>query len=63
MPQDLRSDILAFYKDLSLPIETKVHESDWARLQEELNQLETINQDLSPTGSKVSTASGLPVAK
>jgi hypothetical protein len=31
--QDLRSDILNFYQDLSLPIATKAHESDWAKLQ------------------------------
>jgi len=32
IPQDLRSDILVFYADLSLPIETKMHKADWARL-------------------------------
>jgi hypothetical protein len=47
MPQDLRSDILAFYQDLSLPIATKANESDWARLQEELNHLEAVDRDLS----------------
>src|SRR5579864_8801909 len=40
MPQDLRSDILAFYGDLSLPIATKTNEGDWTRLQEELSHLE-----------------------
>jgi hypothetical protein len=46
MPQDLRSDILVFYRDLSLPIETKVHATEWARLQVELDHLTAVNQDL-----------------
>lgn len=57
LPQDLRSDILAFYQDLSLPIATKAHESDWARLQEELSHLEAINRDLSAGRSEVSSVS------
>ena len=59
LPQDLRSDILAFYQDLSLPIATKSHESDWVRLQEELSHLASINRDLT-AGSRtaeVATAS------
>jgi len=44
LPQDLRSDILAFYQDLSLPIATKAHEADWTRLQQELNQLEAVRK-------------------
>jgi len=63
LPQDLRSDILAFYQDLSVPIATKSHEADWARLQEELSHLEAINRDLGAAGSKVSAALGPPVAK
>ena len=55
MPQDLRSDILAFYQDLSLPIATKTNESDWARLQEELIHLGAINRDLAAGNSTVST--------
>jgi hypothetical protein len=42
LPQDLRSEILTFYEDLSLPIATKANQSDWARLQEELNRLRAI---------------------
>ena len=42
LPQDLRSDILAFYRVLSLPIATKSHESDWVRIQEELSHLASI---------------------
>ena len=59
LPQDLRSDILAFYQDLSLPIATKTNESDWARLQEELTHLEAINRDLTAgsPAAKVATAS------
>ncbi len=55
MPQDLRSNILAFYQDLSLPIATKAHVSDWARLQEELNHLAAVNRDLTATSAKAST--------
>jgi hypothetical protein len=62
MPQDLRSEILAFYQDLSLPIATKASEGDWARLQGELSYLEAIDRDLSATSSKVSDAPGVPVA-
>ena len=64
LQQDLRSEILAFYRDLSLPIATKANEGDWARLQGELSHLEAINRDLSaPTSSKGSDAPGLPVTK
>jgi hypothetical protein len=63
LPQELRSDILTFYHDLSLPIATKANETDWARLQAELNQLETINRDLSAGGAKVSTALSAAVAR
>jgi len=66
MPQDLRSDILAFYGDLSQPIATKTDASDWARLQRELNRLEAVNGDLSAAGSVAAGASvpvGAPVAK
>ena len=63
MPDDLRSDILAFYQDLSLPIATKAHPSEWARVQEELNHLGDINRDLSGAGSKKSASMNEPVAK
>jgi hypothetical protein len=56
MPQDLRSDILAFYGDLSLPIATKANADDWARLQAELIHLESIDRDLAGVGSKVPVA-------
>ena len=63
MPQDLRNNILAFYKDLSLPIATKTNESEWARLQAELNHLEAINHDLTAASTKASTAPSAPVLK
>jgi hypothetical protein len=63
MPQDLRNNILAFYKDLSLPIATKANESEWARLQAELNHLEAINHDLTAASTKASTAPSAPVLK
>jgi hypothetical protein len=63
LPQDLRSDILAFYQDLGVPIATKTNESDWARLQEELTHLEAVNRDLGAGTSKVSTAVSAPVLK
>jgi hypothetical protein len=54
LPQDLRTDILAFYQDLSLPIATKADGGDWARLQEELSHLDSVNQDILPAKVKVS---------
>ncbi len=50
IPQDLRSNILVFYQDLTLPIETKSNERDWARLQRELDRLGAVNRDLSAAG-------------
>ena len=46
MPRDLRNDILAFYQDLGLPIATKTNESEWTRLQDELNRLTAVDRDL-----------------
>ena len=63
MPQDLRSHILAFYQDLSLPIATKADISDWARLQEELGQLGAIDRDLAAASSRVPAAPGTLVSK
>jgi hypothetical protein len=45
-PQDLRSDILAFYHDLDAPISTKTNASDWARVLKELGQLQAVDVDL-----------------
>ena len=63
LSQDLRSDILAFYQDLGVPIATKTNASDWARLQDELTHLEAVNRDLGAGTSKVSTVVSAPVLK
>jgi hypothetical protein len=46
MPQELRSDILAFYHDLGGPISTKTNDNDWARVLRELDQLQAVDADL-----------------
>jgi hypothetical protein len=63
MPQDLRSDILAFYQDLSLPIATKTDEDEWTRLQEDVKHLQAIDRDLAGSNSVVPAALGAPVVK
>jgi hypothetical protein len=46
LPQELRSDILAFYRDLGAPISTKTNDNNWARLLKELNHLQSVDADL-----------------
>ena len=46
MPQDLRSDILAFYHDLGVPISTKTNDDDWATVLKELDLLQAVDVDL-----------------
>jgi hypothetical protein len=46
MPQELRSNILAFYHDLDVPISTKTNGEDWARLLQELDRLQAVDTDL-----------------
>jgi hypothetical protein len=46
MPQELRSDILAFYHDLDAPISTKANDKDWARVLEGLDRLQSVDVDL-----------------
>jgi hypothetical protein len=46
MPQELRSDILAFYHDLGAPVSTKANDNDWARVLKELGQLQSVDVDL-----------------
>ncbi|MGA8581934.1 MAG: hypothetical protein WB579_24820, partial [Bryobacteraceae bacterium] len=59
MPQELRSDILAFYQNLNLPISTKTNDNDWARVLKELGQLQSVDADLRhPTAL---TAVGAPL--
>ena len=56
MPQPLRSDVLAFYHDLNLPISTKTNASDWARVLKELGQLQSVDSDLQqPTAPTVAS--------
>lgn len=55
-PQDLRTDILTFYQDRSLPIATKANESERARVQEDLNHLTAVDRDLAAANSRVSTS-------
>jgi hypothetical protein len=63
LSQDLRSDILAFYHDLGVPIATKANASDWERLQDELAHLDAVNRDLGARTTKVSTVVSAPVLK
>jgi Zinc dependent phospholipase C len=46
MPQELRSDILAFYHDPGVPISTKTNDQDWARVLKELDGLQSVDLDL-----------------
>lgn len=46
MPPELRSDILAFYHDLAVPISTRKDEGDWARVLDELDRLRAVDADL-----------------
>jgi hypothetical protein len=60
LPQELRSDILAFYQDLDVPISTKTDGDDWARVLKELDQLRSVDVDLRhPTVAGV----GAPLSK
>jgi hypothetical protein len=46
MPQELRKDILAFYRDLNAPISTKADGKDWAIVLKELDQLKAVDVEL-----------------
>jgi hypothetical protein len=46
MPQELRSNILAFYHNLDVPISTKTNDEDWARVLRELDRLRAVDADL-----------------
>ena len=46
MPQELRSDILAFYHNLGVPNATKANDGDWARVLKELDRLQSVDTDL-----------------
>jgi hypothetical protein len=59
MPQELRSDILAFYGGPGLANSTKTDADDSARVVKELDQLRAVDLDLAPNGSH-EVASGGP---
>ena len=46
VPQALRGDILRFYRNLDVPISTKIDDNDWAKLLKELDQLKAVKLDL-----------------
>ena len=46
MPQELRSDILAFYHNLGVPNATKANNGDRARVLKELDLLQSVDTDL-----------------
>jgi hypothetical protein len=46
LPHELRSDILAFYPDLDVPISTKTNAADSRRLLQELDHLQSVDADL-----------------
>ncbi|MGA2898356.1 MAG: zinc dependent phospholipase C family protein [Acidobacteriaceae bacterium] len=46
IPQELRSDILAFYHDPVAPNSTKANDKGWARVVKELDQLQAVDVDL-----------------
>ena len=46
IPPELRSDILAFYRDLGAPISTKTKDNDWARVVKELDELKAADMEL-----------------
>jgi hypothetical protein len=58
MPPELRSDILAFYHDLTLPIATKTNGIEWTRVLKEIDQLQSVDADL--RRATAATAVGIP---
>ena len=60
VPQDLRSDVLAFYHDLSLSISTKTNDSDWTRVLQELGQLQSVDSDLRHPAALTAAGMTLP---
>jgi hypothetical protein len=61
MPQELRSDILAFYHDPSLPISTKTNTIEWTRVLKEIDQLQSVDADL--RRATAPTAVGMPAGR
>ena len=60
MPQELRSDILAFYHD-GVPISIKTDANDQARVIKELEKLQAVDTDL--RHAPALAAAGMPVQK
>jgi hypothetical protein len=46
IPQELRNNILAFYRDLGVPISTKTKDDDWATVVKELDELKAADVGL-----------------
>jgi hypothetical protein len=46
LPPGLRTNILAFYEDLGLPISTKKDAGEWTRLQDQLDRLKAADGEL-----------------
>ena len=59
MPQELRSDILAFYQDSGAPNATKNDDKDWARVLKELDELRAANLDPARNGGHDVASGGL----
>jgi hypothetical protein len=60
IPQELRSDILAFYSAPVAPNSTKANDDDWAKVLKELDQLQAVDADLRrPTVAAV----GVPLSR
>ncbi len=45
IPEELRSDILAFYRDLGAPNSTKTKDNDWATVVKELDELKAVDPE------------------
>jgi hypothetical protein len=58
IPQQLRTDILAFYSGPGLANSTKTDAGDSARVVKELDQLRAVDLDLARTGTDVSVEAG-----
>ena len=58
MPQELRSNILAFYRNLDAPIATKRDHADWTRVLNDLDLMQAVNQDLAGNGSRDTRGDG-----
>lgn len=46
MPPELRTAVLAFYRDLGVPNTTKANAGEWARVLKELDRLQSVDADL-----------------